>query len=156
MTNRFVSDGVVVSRRRKNIHQPFSRSSFVKHLFTDIPPMNTALSLPLVGSPILAPNADDEPLIQELFNCSMDIFKSVGSPCKRKSRGDTAWKSWRNERERLAIWGDGFGVSSGELDTVLDDRRSHFRTAVVSVLARIIACLLHGLCSVNPLSIGNH
>ena len=95
---------------------------------------------------------DDEPLIKELFTLCLEIFRSVPSPPERTSLGDANWVLWRDQRDRLTVWGDGFEVFSGELDKVLVGKEPRIRPLVIAVLGRMIISLLRGMYFPDPLS----
>jgi hypothetical protein len=76
-------------------------------------------------------------LAGSLFEALSQLLSSLGEEAQRASAISTKDAcSYRNELERLFLWGDGFGAGDGELDNILD-RSTELRVNVLSLLSEL-------------------
>ncbi len=91
-------------------------------------------------------------IVQDLFEFCLSTFSSVVTLAKSTATEDDdkddlwAETSWKEEKDRLVLWGDGFDIERGELDRILSTKESeHLRKSVVMLLGTMAGSLARGM-----------
>ena len=92
---------------------------------------------------------EDEPsvelgLVGSLFQCILTSLKSLDA----SAPGEAG--SWWDQVERFFLWGDGFAVEDGELDSILD-KSYDLKVNVLHLLGNIGRIVTQGLSLLHSL-----